>query len=327
MAEFDSFKYDQKTNNAFQNFNKTIVFSKDLQEKYSKMLSIFDKNGDNKIDRNELKYIWSQVKTFAGADNTLSVSEADDCVMDSATGLNYIGALFTREKVTAQELFDFLNVLKNTIMPKENTKCSTNSEAVDMKANIASEAEYRGTKLTEEEIEKWNQTITEEAKRYNVPPEVITVIISRECHFIDPKNNKDGCMQVIPSSVRSIKQDKWGIYDKVNQECRNDTIQNLKTHDLTDRNTGIKAGLLIFQTNYAQAVARIKGWKVGKQPNIEKAANALREGTVTLTPSEAKEAMRMALRDYNGSSLKESYAADCIKRLDSMGYDYNKPIF
>ncbi len=326
MADSNFFHYDQKMNNAFQNFNKTLIFSKEMQEKYSHMLSIFDKNGDNKIDSNELKSLWNQVTSFAGNDNKLSIDEADDCVMDSAKGFDYLGAMFTRKQVTAQELFDFLKMLSTQVMPKDNTKAQSASNT-DMRANIASEAKYRGTELTEEEIEEWNKTIVAEAQRYNVPPEVLTVIISRECHFIDPENNKDGCMQVIPSSVSGIKKDKWGIYDKVNQECRNDTIQSLKTHNLTDRSTGIKAGLLIFQTNYAQAVARIKGWKVGKQPDIAKAAKALKDGTVTLTPSEAKEAMRMALRDYNGSSAKESYAADCIKRLDAMGYDYTKPIF
>lgn len=327
MAEPNSFHYDAKTNDAFLNYQKILFFPKDLQEKYSKMLSIFDKNGDNKIDNNELKFIWSQVKAFAGNDNTLSVEEADDCVMDSASGMkNYLGALFTREKVNAQELFDFLKVLTNTIMPKESAK-GTSTTGTDMRANIAREAKSRGTELTDAEIEKWNNIINAEAQRYNVPPEVLIVIIGRECHFVDPTNNKDGCMQVIPSSVSSIKKDRWGIYDKVNSECRNDTIQNLKVHDLTDRSTGIKAGVLVFQTNYAQAVARIKGWKVGKQPDIAKAAEELKNGTVNLTPSEAKEAMRMALRDYNGSSLKESYAADCIKRLDEMDYDYTRPIF
>lgn len=204
---------------------------------------------------------------------------------------------------------------------------------VDMRADITREAEFRGTKLTEADIEKWNKVIVTEAKRYNVPPEVLIVVIGKECHYKDPHLNKppfknnDGCMQVIPSSVNNIKRDRWGIYDNVNSECRNDTIQNLKTHDLTDRSTGIKAGILIFQTNYAQAVARIKGWKSGKQPDIKKAAEALKDGTVQLSPSEAKEAMRMALRDYNGSSRKESYAADCIKRLDNMGYDYTRPVF
>ncbi len=322
MADSNSFHYDQKINNAFQNFNKTLVFPKDLQEKYSDMLSIFDKNGDNALDSNELKSLWSQVKSFAGNDNTLSVDEADKCVMDSASGFDYIGALFTRKNITSQELFDFLAILKYNIMPKENT-ATKEASSVDMKSNIASEAEYRGTKLTHEEIENWNKTIVAEAKRYNVPAEVLTVIISRECHFVDPNlsnpKNQDGCMQVIPSSLNLIKKDPWGIYNIVNQECRNDTVQSLKTHNLTDRSTGIKAGLLIFQTCYAQAVAKIKGWAVGEQPNIEKAAKALKDGTVTLTPSEAKEVMRNALRDYNGSSLKESYADDCIERLDAMG--------
>ena len=220
---------------------------------------------------------------------------------------------------------------KTYVAPPVNYKLlvptTATTAVVDMKENIAREAKYRGTELTEAEIEKWNKVIVTEAKRYNIPPEVLTVIISRECHFIDPKNNKDGCMQVIPSSLKNIKRDKWGIYEQVNSECRNDTILNLKTHDLTDRSTGIKAGVLIFQTNYAQAVARIKGWRVGKQPDIAKAAEALKNGTVTLTPKEAKEVMRMALRDYNGSSLKNSYAADCINRLDLMGYDYNTPVF
>lgn len=327
MAESNSFHYDQKTNDAFLKFNKTLTFSKELQEKYSRMLSIFDTNGDNKIDSDELKFIWNQVKTFAGNDNTLSVEEADDCVMDSASGIkNYLSALFTREKVNAQEFFDFLKVLTNSVMSKESTKGNSGT-GTDMRANIAREAKSRGTELTDAEIEKWNNIINAEAQRYHIPPEVLIVIIGRECHFMDPKNNKDGCMQVIPSSVSNIKRDRWGIYDKVNSECRNDTIQNLKTHNLTDRSTGIKAGILVFQTNYAQAVARIKGWKVGKQPDIAKAAEALKNGTVNLTPAEAKEAMRMALRDYNGSSLKESYAADCIKRLDAMEYDYTKPIF
>lgn len=327
MAESNSFHYDQKTNDAFLKFNKTLTFSKELQEKYSRMLSIFDTNGDNKIDSDELKFIWNQVKTFAGNDNTLSVEEADDCVMDSASGIkNYLSALFTREKVNAQEFFDFLKVLTNSVMPKESTKGNSGT-GTDMRANIAREAKSRGTELTDAEIEKWNNIINAEAQRYHIPPEVLIVIIGRECHFVDPTNNKDGCMQVIPSSVRNIKADRWGIYEKVNSECKNDTIQNLKVHNLTDRSTGIKAGILVFQTSYAQAVARIKGWKVGKQPDIAKAAEALKNGTVNLTPAEAKEAMRMALRDYNGSSLKESYAADCIKRLDAMEYDYTKPIF
>ncbi|MCM1003679.1 MAG: hypothetical protein NC408_04985 [Candidatus Gastranaerophilales bacterium] len=325
MADSNSFHYDQKINNAFQNFNKTLTFSDDLKAKYGNMLSIFDTNGDNALDTNELKSLWNQVKSFAGSDNTLNVDEADKCVMDSASGFDYIGALFTRKNITSQELFDFLELLKFNIMPKEPT-ITKEASTVDMKANIAREAEYRGTKLTKEEIDEWNKVIIAEAKRYNVPPEVLTVIISRECHFIDP-NNKDGCMQVIPSSVNGIKQDKWGIYNIVNQECRNDTVQSLKTHNLSDRSTGIKAGLLIFQTNYAQAVAKLKGWYAGNQPDIEKAANGLKDGSITLTPSEAKEVMRMALRDYNGSKLKESYASDCIERLDEMGYDYSTPIF
>lgn len=326
MADSNSFHYDQKIDNAFQKFNKKLTFSKDLQEKYKNMLSIFDKNGDNAIDSNELKSLWSQVKSFAGNDKTLSVEEADKCVMDSASGFDYIGSLFTKKQINAKELFEFLNLLTNNVMSKETT-ATKSSSTIDMRENIASEAKYRGTELTEDEINGWNDAIVAEAKRYNIPAEILTVIISRECHFIDPNNNNDGCMQVIPSSVNGIKKDRWGIYNSVNPECRTDTIQNLKTHDLTDRSTGIKAGILIFQTNYAQAVARIKHWYKGNQPDIEKAANALKDGSVTLTPREAKEAMRMALRDYNGSSKKDSYAADCIKRLDSMGYDYTRPIF
>ena len=206
---------------------------------------------------------------------------------------------------------------------KANENTNTNP---DMRANIAREAKSRGKELTDAEIEKWNNIIVTEAKQYNIPPEILIVIIGRECHFIDPKNNKNGCMQVIPSSVNMIKQDKWGIYEKVNPKCKNDSIKNLKTHNLTDRRTSIKLGTLIFQTNYAQAVAIVKGWRIGKQPDIAKAANALKNGSVQLTPSEAKKAMRIALKNYNGSSNKESYAADCIKRLDEMNYDYTRPV-
>lgn len=218
--------------------------------------------------------------------------------------------------------------VKQEITSAETTPLAKDSDGIkDMRANIAREAQSHGTELTEEQIEKWNDVILKEAKLYNIPPEVLIVIISIECSFSDPQNNKNGCMQVMPSTVNDIKQDRWEIYANTNNTCRNDTINNLKTHNLTDRSTSIKAGILVFQTKYAEAVARTRGWKIGKQPDIAKAVRELKKGNVNLSPTEAKKVMRMALRDYNGSSHKEKYAADCIKRLDDMEYDYTRTIF
>lgn len=122
MADSNSFRCNQNIKNAFLNFKKSISFSKALQEKYSRMLSIFDQNGDNKIDARELQNIWNAVEKFAGSDKTLSVSEADDCVMDAAKGLDWWGAAFTSKNTTSKELFEFLNVLTNTVMPNRNIK-------------------------------------------------------------------------------------------------------------------------------------------------------------------------------------------------------------
>lgn len=326
MADSNSFRCDQNIKDAFFNFKKILAFSKELQSKYSYMLSIFDKNGDNKIDTEELKNIWNAVEKYAGSDKILNVSEADDCVMDVANGLNWWSALFTSKKVTSKELFEFLKMLTNNVM----TKDTPHEETIDMRANIKKMAESKGTKLTDEQVEDWNKVIVAEAKRYNIPAEVIIVIIRRECGF-DDSGLRDGPMQVIPNTLNNIKRDRYGIFDKVNSECREDTIQSLKTHNLTDRSTGIKAGVLIFQTSYAQAVAQMKGWfvPVGKgktQPDIVKAVEALKAGTVKLTPDEQKKAMRMALEIYNASWLKKSYANDCLQRLDEMGYDYSRPI-
>ncbi len=330
MADSNSFRCNQNIKNAFLNFKKSISFSKELQEKYSRMLSIFDQNGDNKIDAGELQNIWKAVEKFAGSDKTLSVSEADDCVMDAAKGLTWWGAAFTSKNTTSKELFEFLNVLTKTVMPKESATQKSKTSQVDMRANIKKMAESKGTKLTDEQVEDWNKVIVAEAKRYNIPAEVIIVIIRRECGF-DDSGLRDGCMQVIPGTLNNIKRDRYGVFNKVNSKCRGDTIQSLKTHNLTDRSTGIKAGVLVFQTSYAQAVAQMKGWlvPVGKgktQPDIVKAAEALKAGTVKLTPAEQKEVMRLALEIYNASGIKKSYAKDCMQRLDNMGYDYSRPI-
>lgn len=319
---------------SIENFLKTNEKAKTIKEDDKKQLaSIFnecdtDKNG---LDQNESKSFLTAIKEkFGDLENELKLYFMTHIKPQSQSHVEHPDN--TRVEKTVPASVAELNSGKEVKLKRTDTK-TTNTKTVDVKAEIIKEAKAHETNLTEKEAAEWNKVITEAANKYNIPVEILIVIIGRECHFRDPHLNKgvlknnNGCMQVIPSTRKNIEKDRWGIYQKVNSELRNDIIQSLLKSDLTDRSTGIKAGILVFQTNYAQAVAKIKGYKVGKQPDIVKAADGLKNGTIELTPAEQKEAMRIALRDYNGSDKKDEYAAFCMERLETLNYDFSTPIF
>ena len=80
-------------------------------------------------------------------------------------------------------------------------------------------------------------------------------------------------------------------------------------------------GLLTFEMKYVEAVA---GKKFGRSnyKTVPLAIEALKNNTLNMSEKEIQECVQIAMKNYNGSSLKESYARDVVDSLKVMNFPF-----
>lgn len=198
------------------------------------------------------------------------------------TGYKSKSSLFESDKTTAtkssNEIFGLEKTASHKTAAKPSTKTKTSNEDAKTKAHIAEiikDDEARGkSKNTPEQV---SDLIVKTAKKYDVDPLMIASIAKQETHFTQEKSGKNGkgMMQLTTISLKDMYQ-RSKVYGK-------------ELKPLLDKYGSHEKLLKAVKDNVAVNI------EVGTALFKAKLKNA--KGNVT-----------KALQNYNGSSLKVSYA-------------------
>lgn len=194
----------------------------------------------------------------------------------------------------------------------------------------------------------WSERIDKFSKEYDLPREIIIAIIARETNRTFEKNSASdlgkGPMGITTAAVNAFfptAKGNWNDYykdidNKLLQDClyrkddlsklRYSTSKALKDACAKDDEYGIKIGILTFKMKYVQAIGSLK---YGKKPLWRRPEYVIKDfqnEKVNLTPSETKECVRNAIRNYNSSNIKEAYTKEVMEMLEKMNFDFSQDI-
>lgn len=252
-----------------------------------------------------------------------------------------------------EDVNNFINSTVKKIKSVENQKIKDNFKTPapsDTRDLIRAEVrKYKGV-INESDVnyEHWTQVIDTVAERYNVPKEIIVAIIGKETKGTFRSvnsSNGSGPMQITKISVKAFfpqAQGNWyDIFEQMDSDLLKDILykkdangkptkelrfsspEELRDACSEDDELGVMVGLLTFEMKYAQAVAEKKfvgaSWKTTPM-----AINALKTNSLNMSESEVRECVRIAMKNYNGSSNKNTYAKQVVDSLQNMNFDYER---
>lgn len=250
-----------------------------------------------------------------------------------------------------QELNNFINTTVEKIKSKEAEKIKSDFQqaAPSQTKNLirAEVRKYKGVvKESDVDYEHWTKVIDTVAEKYNVPQEIITAIIGKETHGTFKSvnsSNGSGPMQITTISVNGFfpgAKGNWNtLFNKMDSDLLKDILyekdangkptnklrfsspKELRDACATDHELGVMVGLLTFEMKYVEAVA---GKKFGRSnyKTVPLAIEALKNNTLNMSEKEIQECVQIAMKNYNGSSLKESYARDVVDSLKVMNFPF-----
>lgn len=246
-----------------------------------------------------------------------------------------------------------VNTFINSVITKLSTvQKNKESDSVDLIRLTVDKYNNVVNKDKDIDYEYWSELVDKISSKYNVSKEILIGIIAKETGgtFAKNENNKTGKgpMQITGIAVKAFFPNAKGswhdLYKDMNPELLNDILyvkdangnptNKLKYSSATelrdacakDDELGILVGLLAFEMNYVQAVAKEK-YGSGSYKNIPKTINGLKDNSITLTANQTQKCIFNALKSYNGvpsEKMKTQYATSVTDSLSIMGVKYDK---
>ena len=232
----------------------------------------------------------------------------------------------------------------------------------NIKHYIHQEIEKRGIGESKVDVEYWTNIINNVVSQYNVSPEIITSIISRECTFVKniSKSCGRGAMALTGIAIRSFfpgSKGNWHeTFKKLDKKLLDDILYvkdsngdfvtnsdgtpKLKYKNYNellmacgkDDELSIKVGSLFFEMKYAEAVAEKTYGRVTWE-NVDRVIDKIKSGELIISEQKNEECIALAVTNYNGNDntmiknnkrvvIKKDYGTDVMDSLRSHGYNF-----